>query len=936
MKLEVRNISKTYQDRNLINDFSFSFEDYCFYTICGESGCGKTTLLNILSLVINADDGAEINFNNENLAQRSENEKRDFRLKNIGYIFQSFNLFSDDTVFNNILVVLESVSCFSKNMKKRKIDEVLDEVGLLSMKNEYVRNLSGGEKQRVAIARALVNNPRIIFADEPTGSLDYKNSEIIFSILKKISANCLVICVTHDEDLAKKYSNEILRFKDGKIENTKNCPLDSKKSKNYLMIQHEKKNSGAIGEKFILRHFVNSFKFKKVRNIISTILLFLGLFSVGLATFLKSGISNSLKKSFSSIMNENSIILNGNNSNTSLIDYYSATLEEVKEIVTDYRSDIENYGTKYLVNIEEFFKSGNSLYNISRPNQELLDGYNARSFIDFSYVENLNSLENMYPKYGNKLENDEIILTMDHEVMIRICEYLQIIRNFEALGEYIRSGKFIVNLRLHNIDWQYYDNVSFKVKAVIPSNNEKIIHTNQFFNEYLLEERLMFPSSLDLKKIEEYPWVLKKIYFLKTNRFQSTFLNKIMLDEKYENILFDSDSEFYSPNLYSDGKSHFNNIVYVYNVYKNDLKPYLPYNFLRFDKNLNNFYYSTDGGYINLGVNLFSGFVNETLFSKDLKEIEEFQDAIMDIDVNLIDEESVPENVLEGNALKTGQNVVRFSTDMSNLISGGKPNNMSEICISSKMKKLLGVNNINEDIYLSMIYKTIRNDVFLENKFRTIKLRVVGFVDSDKVLIYNNSDFTISLFRDFFQISSFNLMINSIVYQMNHDVSKEEIDYLNSKTNSYKFINPVENMDLGIEETLGYLEYILIALAIVTIISAIALIIIINYIDILESKKDYAILAVLGFRNNEINNMQIFKILIPTIISFVLASINMVFLSRFLGKSISNSLGIESTIYLDVFPFISMFIIVCLIVFISSLISNHIIRHINVPKELHH
>lgn len=935
MKLQIINLSKTFKDKKIINDINYEFKPYSFYAICGESGCGKTTLLNIMSLILEADKGSKIIYDSIDYNEKNEEERRSFRLKNIGYVFQSFDLFENDTVFNNIALVIDSISNYSYSMKKRKIEEVLKQVDILKLKNKIVHDLSGGEKQRVAIARAIVNNPKIIFADEPTGSLDSYNSDLIFTLLRKISSNCTVICVTHDVELANKYCDYSLNFDNGKIIESNNNKTNDKKYKNLLMIERKKKDGGYLSDKFIFRHYVNNFKVKKIRSIISIALFTLSLFSIGLSSFLKDGISDSLKNSFSSIMNENSIVLKKKDSNTSVIDYFSANKNDVQTIAKNYEADIEYYGCKYLSNFESFFKDRNFVTNISRPFSMVLDGYNARSFNEFTYVKDFKDINEIYPRITNKLSEDEIVLSMNYATMKNVCRYLQVERTFEALGNYISNENFLINLNLANYDWQYSDNISLKVKAVIPSNEFLIFHDDQFFNEYFFEKRLMFPSSLNFKKEEEYPWVMKKVFYFKTKKFQSSLLNKLTNDENFKDYIFDSDNYKYSPKTCELGKPCYSNKVFVYSAYKSEVPYLLAKKLNKINKKFSNYYYSTNGGYLNLGTDFFTGFANETFFSTDKENVLNLSNQISHISLDKLENLVLPKGVLEGNALKTSDKIVHFSSRYKNLISGRYANKINEICISSGMAKNLNLNEINKDIFVGSIVeqKSINDD--FKNIMHIVNLDVVGIVEEEKNYIYNKPEFSISFFRDILQISSFSLLPNSIVFEMDKQPTSKELDSYNTLFEEYKFSDPLESFDDGIEDTLKYLEYILIALSSVTMVSSFLLLIIINYIDVIESKKDYAILTVIGFSKREITRMQLYNCLVPSLVSFALSSSILIFTSKMLGSIITEKIGITTKIATSFNPFMIMFLVAVIISLLTTLFSKRPIKRINIAKELH-
>lgn len=216
--IKLENIQKYYkvgkEKFHVLKSLSLDIESGEFVMIMGKSGSGKTTLLNVLGFLDKFDDGDYI-FNGENVTNLNENQRSTFRNKNIGFVFQQFNLIETLDVYQNVELPLIYDASLRKSEREKIVKEKLEAVGLLDKIKQPPLQLSGGQQQRIAIARSLVNNPQLIFADEPTGALDSETSEEIMNLLKELNnQGKTIIMVTHDADLVK-YATKVVRLKDG-------------------------------------------------------------------------------------------------------------------------------------------------------------------------------------------------------------------------------------------------------------------------------------------------------------------------------------------------------------------------------------------------------------------------------------------------------------------------------------------------------------------------------------------------------------------------------------------------------------------------------------------------------------------------------------------------------------------------------------------------
>ena len=216
--IQIIDLDKVYRTDEVetiaLNKMNLTIKEQEFVAIMGPSGCGKSTLLNIIGMLDDATEGQYI-FNGIDVTKYNENKRGDLRKANIGFVFQSFNLIEELTVFENVELPLIYNNIKSKE-RKIMVEEALQRVQIMHRRNHFPLQLSGGQQQRVAIARAVVTNPKLILADEPTGNLDSKNGKEVMHLLTSLNEKgTTIVMVTHSEHDAR-YSHRVVNMLDGR------------------------------------------------------------------------------------------------------------------------------------------------------------------------------------------------------------------------------------------------------------------------------------------------------------------------------------------------------------------------------------------------------------------------------------------------------------------------------------------------------------------------------------------------------------------------------------------------------------------------------------------------------------------------------------------------------------------------------------------------
>lgn len=319
--LELKNIKKSYKTGSFVqkalDDVSLQFRRNEFVSILGPSGSGKTTLLNIIGGLDHYDSG-DLIINNKSTKNYKENDWNAYRNNCIGFIFQNYNLINHITILENVEMGM-TLSGVSPKEKRRRAEEALEKVGLIEHAHKKPNQLSGGQMQRVAIARALANNPDIILADEPTGALDTKTSKQIMDLIKEISKDKLVIMVTHNKELAEKYSTRIVELKDGQLLKDSNPVKNEEKVNKEFIIKKT-----AMSFWTALKLSFNNIKTKKGRTALTALASSIGIIGIALILALSNGFQTKIDEYEQDTLSQMPITIN-----TQAMNMNEETMQEI-------------------------------------------------------------------------------------------------------------------------------------------------------------------------------------------------------------------------------------------------------------------------------------------------------------------------------------------------------------------------------------------------------------------------------------------------------------------------------------------------------------------------------------------------------------------------------------------------------------------------------
>lgn len=432
--LQLKNITKRYEagefSVNALKGISLSFRKSEFVSILGPSGCGKTTLLNIVGGLDKYTDG-DLIINGKSTKNFSDRDWDAYRNNSIGFVFQSYNLIPHQTVLQNVELAL-ALSGVKHAERVARAKAALDEVGLANMYHKRPSEMSGGQMQRVAIARAIVNNPDIILADEPTGALDTETSVQVMEILKEISKDRLVVMVTHNPDLAERYSTRIVKMLDGLlVEDSRSLSeeeLAAEQAADKKLLKEEAQKGKKARKKLPKMSFATSFSLslknlftKRGRTVLTSFAGSIGIIGIALIFAVSQGTTNYIALVQEDTLASYPLTIQQTNTDASslLASFISSADSEAHENDAVYEKMVLYNLTNSLSNIEQ---TENDLASYKKHLDSVLadeESALSQALNGVLYTYNLDLL--IYTQYkGEDGKEDEVMLADTSDVLMDI------------------------------------------------------------------------------------------------------------------------------------------------------------------------------------------------------------------------------------------------------------------------------------------------------------------------------------------------------------------------------------------------------------------------------------------------------------------------------------------------------------------------------------
>ena len=896
-----KKLIRSFGERKVLKEVSFSLPSKGLYGIAGASGCGKSTLLNILSLLDN-DYGGEYRLFGKNPKAWGETKKAHYRLRRIGYVFQQFNLLELETVEENLLLPLSACFDCSKRIKKQKVQEALHGVGLGGLKKRVVSTLSGGEKQRVAIVRAMINNPSLLLLDEPTAALDKENAIKVFEILRKLSSRCLVVVVSHDEEMLSSYCEGILKLSDGELSSFVEPKQDKAKTAHAKMALAEERQPPRFPFFALLKHAFHLLRHKKWRSIVTEASICFGLIGIGLSFFLSSSLSKQLNSSLSSIVPENQIVMGKRKeSSASVSNVYAYDLEGMRSLCNDYRNLVIDYGASYLLNFEEWFCDDNDFYAVQGSKSIRLQGFTMRSINDYQWLD-CNREAVFYPTTPSTMDWDDVAFGLTYANMFQLCSGLGIERSFESLGAYLDENPLTIVVNASHTEWGFQDEQMFTLVGVTQTKKNMIFHWDHLWAREILVERMNFkPAKMG---DSSSPQAIYEVPFIEFSKHPSEFLKLIRHDEKRKNLVFEKASSLFLASLLEEGDQSPYTRLYVFSCDKSGPSWEEIATIAESDEGIIGRDIVSSVGIFASNDSVLTGMATHLFFSPNENEVIDVSETYARLPYSQKDASVDLPSACRDAYIYENSAKPRLSYDCEGFSQGNKPSSFEEIGLSSALYEAWGSP---EEVYVAGEVSAEENDGFYDRVFTRSCLKVVGVKEEQSETIYLPSDWSADFYFFSLDADPFLLEPTGAIFQVSSstDISSL-IDELNRDYPTYRFTSPSLEVSSTIEESLSYIKEILICFSAFSFLMSCLLFMVVLGITIKENEKENRLLFALGASRSDICKSLFCHTLVSTLGALASSIVSMVVLEFVVSIYLKEELGGSSSFRVSWEPILSM------------------------------
>lgn len=864
--IDIKHLTLKYDTQDVLNIDSLTIEQPGLYAFVGPSGCGKTSLINVITGAIHNYGGCVV-IEGKDIKRLNEEARLLYRQNTISVCYQDFIVFDDLTVYENVALKLDFYPSLTSATKRFQITQMIHKLNLSHLTTKKAKYLSGGEKQRVAIARAIINQAKILIFDEPTAALDDTNARIVFQYLHELAKDCIVLVVTHNIDLMRNYADEIIDLSYGKI--TNRTRFERKEiATNYLKLTKTKVRQPSLLSTFRLGWKI--FRSRQRRHAFASGTLTFCLTAICSLLVLTSTVSDGIKSSFSQNFNHNTAYISYKKKSpypfVEGVSYQQASLLAAK-----YSAKV---GAYYLNQFETFFSHDNMVYFATPKSKYLLNDVRVTHFNYITLIEEVD-LSTIFGYRKTKLLNDEIILTLSSGDQRFLYEELGLRKGetLERLGDYIKNNQVFINLHVSNENWGYEDEQTLRLIGVRSGPVSQVIHSNINFPQYLFEEQFSLPVSLQYSTIDEYPWTLKKIYYLYKRDNETILVN-----------------EMWNPSilLARQGKAHVQTNHAIDLVMDNRLiltkKPptYMNLKNLSEQASKSSFYLIANYGLSVFEDALMIGFSDHFLVSRSRNQLEEIisydEHRMMNDHASML----VAPQMSNGHISLSLSDGMTFSV-IKKIYQGREATRLEEIVISTKLFKKLFSENFDVTKKYSIKYATPRevrqNADYIEKTYHIGELEVTGVIEDEREKIYHQSYWPLLFFKDVIKIDPYSFIPIGII--------TEDIDVIaqfNADRN-YVISYPFKSFALTIDESLNQLVNIIYIGAFAALLMAMIMIFLSLKTLFDDFHQQLSLLYLFGYSHKTMLLVTLFSIGIIGLFSTINALISTVLIELIIAKT---------------------------------------------------